>query len=94
MKIKKCPFCPGEGKIVNTPPTNSIQSDEYRVECCDCGAAGRSCDEKDAAVTFWNNRPTSGAADCEACPAGRHEYYELLLSYIFCPYCGQRLRSR
>ena len=29
----------------------------------------------------------------EACPEDRHDYYTALLSYLFCPYCGERLHS-
>jgi len=29
----------------------------------------------------------------EACPPDRHVYYTAFLSYIFCPYCGERLHS-
>jgi hypothetical protein len=29
----------------------------------------------------------------EACPADRHDYYTAFLSYLFCPYCGERLHS-
>lgn len=27
----------------------------------------------------------------ESCNEGRHEYYILLMDYVFCPYCGERL---
>lgn len=30
----------------------------------------------------------------EACAAERHDYYNALLAYVFCPYCGERLLSR
>lgn len=29
----------------------------------------------------------------EACPPDRHVYYTVFLSYLFCPYCGERLHS-
>lgn len=29
----------------------------------------------------------------EACAEDRHDYYTALLSYIFCPYCGEWLHS-
>jgi len=29
----------------------------------------------------------------EACPADRHDYYTAFLSYLYCPYCGERLHS-
>ena len=29
----------------------------------------------------------------EACPPDRHVYYTAFLSYIYCPYCGERLHS-
>jgi Lar family restriction alleviation protein len=56
MQISNCPFCGGDGKLVHIPPTNSVQSDEYRVECGDCGSCGRACDDKDRAVYYWNHR--------------------------------------
>jgi len=33
------------------------------------------------------------AGHSEACPADRHVYYTAFLSYLFCPYCGERLLS-
>lgn len=51
-----CPFCGGEAVVRHDPPTSSVQDDEYRVECGDCGSAGRSCDEKERAISAWNNR--------------------------------------
>jgi DNA-directed RNA polymerase subunit RPC12/RpoP len=76
---------------------------QMRVFCIECGKSVSSelpaktivravciCPEcierKDAAQQ--SVRPT-----VEACPPDRHVYYTLMLSYIFCPYCGERLHS-
>jgi hypothetical protein len=39
------------------------------------------------------HRNEAEASIREACPADRHEYYNFLLSYHYCPYCGERLLS-
>jgi Lar family restriction alleviation protein len=56
MQISNCPFCGGDGKLVHIPPTNSVQSDEYYVECGDCGSRGRACDDSARAMYYWNHR--------------------------------------
>lgn len=65
VKIKKCPFCRGEGKIEEQ--TECLGHGDYikfhYVRCVECGARGRRCSDRDygicdivMAVDFWNKR--------------------------------------
>ncbi|MBQ8548878.1 MAG: Lar family restriction alleviation protein [Lachnospiraceae bacterium] len=65
VKLKRCPFCKGEGKIEEQ--TECLGHGDYitfhYVRCLECGARGRRCSDKDygicnivMAVDYWNKR--------------------------------------
>jgi len=47
----------------------------------------------ESATRAAEHRNEAEASIQEACPADRHTYYKMFLSYPFCPYCRERLLS-
>lgn len=47
-KLKPCPFCGGEARLVGHYP--------YSVTCCKCRATTVICNTPDDAIDAWNNR--------------------------------------
>lgn len=65
MKLKRCPFCGGEGKYEERDVMighNEYVHESY-IMCSECGAQGRKCADIEygicasvMAVDFWNKR--------------------------------------
>lgn len=47
-KLKPCPFCGGEARLVGHYP--------YSITCCNCRATTVVCDTPEKAIDAWNNR--------------------------------------
>lgn len=48
---------------------------------------------REAVEVAENAAIQSVQAAVEACSPDRHVYYTAFLSYVFCPYCGERIHS-
>ena len=56
--LKRCPFCGGEGIVINT--FNSvIEGRVWEVRCVECGCVKDWSDTKKEAVSSWNRRNES-----------------------------------
>ena len=60
-KLKPCPFCGGEAKLINIL---NYYGDIYWVKCEECNAETPSDFEKDEAIAAWNRRANDEHADC------------------------------
>ena len=81
IKLKPCPFCGGEAKIVMS---ENIQSPfRYYGECTKCGAhhnnKGASRDE---ASFFWN--------DFVKCKTEEKRVADIIANLKPCPFCGKK----
>ena len=56
-------------------------------------AAGRARRVRSWEVFARNGVQMNISPWVEVCPPDRHVYYTAFLSYLFCPYCGERLYS-
>lgn len=65
FKLKRCPFCGGQGKIEES--RQCLGHGEYieytYVRCIECGSEGRHCSDREygvcaklMAADFWNKR--------------------------------------
>ena len=55
MKLKKCPFCGGEGKL-ETYRFGCEDFDRYSVGCPVCDIWTRMFKEKEESIKRWNRR--------------------------------------
>ena len=88
--LTTCPHC-GHYNEDDMQIIFAAYRDNASLRCADCkkdfwvelSCLTRVAEQRDEAVESIR----------EACPADRHDYYTAFLSYLYCPYCGERLHS-
>ena len=56
-KLKPCPFCGSEDVVVNSIGADTPEiTEEYYVECVNCGSQTKLVDTPELAVKWWNTR--------------------------------------
>lgn len=59
-KLKPCPFCGSEDVVVNSIGADTPEiTEEYYVECVNCGSQTKLFDTQEVTTTAWNTRDIS-----------------------------------
>ncbi|MGI6751113.1 MAG: Lar family restriction alleviation protein [Anaerovoracaceae bacterium] len=96
VRLKKCPFCGGEGDIA--VGTSYGFSKEYEPYCRKCGASLGIYITETEAIAAWNRRPepkeiipNKRIHGIGKCPVCKQELYMDDENLHYCPTCGTHL---